>query len=129
MTGPADVDRKKASFAGLRAEDRVAKSIIFVLAAIGLAGGSVLTAQVASVQNSGANTMRRSEVARDGNPNEVICRAVAPLLGSRLAPRRMCATRAQWVDMTTANRAFARRNIEQVQQALPCNASTGCLNP
>jgi hypothetical protein len=110
----------------LQAEDRVAKSIMFVLAVVGLAGGSVVAAQVTSVQSSRPHT-RRGEVSREGNPNEVICRPVAPLLGSRLNARRMCATRAQWIDMVD-NRAFARRNIEQVQQALPCNAETGCLN-
>lgn len=44
------------------------------------------------------------------DPNEVVCRK-EEVLGSRLATRKVCKTRAEWADETRENRG----NIERAQ--------------
>ncbi|MEQ1547658.1 MAG: hypothetical protein ABL918_03300 [Chakrabartia sp.] len=44
--------------------------------------------------------------------NEMVCRS-DPILGSRLAKRRTCMTRAQWIEQ----RALDRQSIERVQRS------------
>ena len=73
-------------------------------------------------QSSGSASATASSDAPD--PNERICRRVAPATGSRLAAKRQCATRAQWEDLEN-NAGFARRGIEAMQTQRTCTDS-GC---
>ena len=56
-------------------------------------------------------------VAVAENPDQIICRAAEPKLGSRVARRRMCRTRAQW-------RAY-EADRQQLQRDLNNNAGCG----
>jgi hypothetical protein len=100
------------------------KSFVPIIAALGLVAGSALDAQV-TIQNSRASSAGAQDNDPNANPDEVVCKAVAPPLGSRLGARRTCATRAMWREIE-AGRPFTRRIIEQIQQALPCDANIGC---
>jgi hypothetical protein len=40
---------------------------------------------------------------QDGDPNQIICRTMAPATGTRLGARRICQTKRQWDDI--ANQA------------------------
>jgi hypothetical protein len=66
-----------------------------------------------------------SEPARarsvDDNPDQVICRAPEPVLGSRVARRRICRTRAEWRAFD-ADRAQMRRDL----QAGNCAGAASC---
>jgi hypothetical protein len=106
----------------------IVKATLALLPLLAFAGGMPLRAQVSSIQNDRPGTSNAVQQSRDAlaRPDEVVCRVVPPPLGSRLGAKRTCATRAQWADMDVG-RGFARRNIEQVQQALPCNGEHGCL--
>ena len=50
----------------------------------------------------------------DANANEVICE-VQPVIGTRLAARKICATRAEWAE----RRSQERNNIEKLQRNMP----------
>ncbi|HEX8642739.1 MAG TPA: hypothetical protein VF702_02365 [Allosphingosinicella sp.] len=58
------------------------------------------------------------------NPDQVICRAPQPVLGSRVATRRVCRTRAEWRAFE-ADRAQYRRDL----QAGNCAAASNCYTP
>ena len=45
------------------------------------------------------------------NPDQVVCRAPEPVLGSRVARRRVCRTRAEWRAFE-ADRAQLRRDLQ-----------------
>jgi invasion protein IalB len=50
-----------------------------------------------------------SDAANAGHdPNEMICRSQS-VIGSRVARRRTCATRQQWLDQARADRALAEQ--------------------
>ncbi|WP_395622936.1 hypothetical protein [Sphingomonas daechungensis] len=55
-----------------------------------------------------------------GNPNEKICENITPI-GSRLATKRFCGTRAEWAD----RKAQERQALEDAQRA-PCVHKAGC---
>ena len=55
------------------------------------------------------------------NPDEVICRAPEPRLGSRVARRRICRTRAEWRAFE-ADRAQYRRDLN----AGNCAGASSC---
>ena len=54
------------------------------------------------------------------DPNERVCQN-QPVLGSRLATRRICATRAEWEEY----RRLDREAIDQTQRS-PCMKRAGC---
>ena len=59
---------------------------------------------------------------RDGeDPDRVVCRASEPVLGSRVARRRLCRTVAEWRAFD-ADRAQMRRDLN----AGNCNGSSTC---
>ena len=59
--------------------------------------------------------------ASNENPDEIVCRAPQPVLGSRVAQRRVCRTRAEWRAFQ-ADRAQAQRDL----QAGNCNGASSC---
>ena len=52
------------------------------------------------------------------NPDQVICRAAEPVLGSRVARRRVCKTRAEW-RMFDEDRAQFRRDLNNSSKGTP----------
>lgn len=52
------------------------------------------------------------------DPDQVICRAPQPVLGSRVAMRRICKTRAEWRAFD-ADRAQLRRDIQNSGRCPP----------
>lgn len=76
------------------------KSRSLMLAA--LLGGAMLLPGPASAEPAGKKTTT--------DPNQVVCRK-EEVLGSRLASRKICKTRAEWAEETRENRG----NIERAQ--------------
>ena len=58
------------------------------------------------------------------NPDQVICRAAEPVLGSRVARRRVCKTRAEW-RMFDADRAQLQRDL---RDSAACRSSSTCTS-
>jgi hypothetical protein len=56
-----------------------------------------------------AATVQSPPATANGDPNEKICESV-PTIGSRLAKKRICATRAEWAD----RRAQDRKDAESI---------------
>lgn len=56
------------------------------------------------------------------NPDQMICRAPEPVLGSRVARRRVCRTRAEWRQFD-ADRAQFRRDL----QSGNCAGAASCM--
>ena len=67
----------------------------------------VLTLQA----GGGQPTARAGAAPALENPDEMVCRAAEPVLGSRVARRRICRTRAQWRAFES-DRAQLRRDIQ-----------------
>ena len=67
----------------------------------------LLSAQAGSGQAAAPAAGTRPAV----NLDEVICRAAEPVVGSRVARRRICRTRAEW-QAFEADRAQLRRDIQ-----------------
>ncbi|NUT01726.1 MAG: hypothetical protein HOP96_12210 [Sphingomonas sp.] len=59
------------------------------------------------------------------DPNERICESI-PVIGSRLAKRRICATRAEWEEQ----RRQDRQAVEQIQKQIggPCSTTPSARN-
>ena len=55
-----------------------------------------------------------------GDPNEKICENIIPI-GSRLATKRFCGTRAEWADRKLQD----RQALEEAQRS-PCVRNAGC---
>ena len=65
-----------------------------------------------SSQAATAQAPARAANARPApNPDQMICRAPEPVLGSRVARRRICRTRAEW-QAFEGDRAQLRRDIQ-----------------
>jgi hypothetical protein len=67
-----------------------------------------------SLQGANASpppTTAQQRAADAANLDQVICRAAEPVLGSRVARRRICRTRAQWQSFED-DRAALRRDIQ-----------------
>jgi len=75
-----------------------------ILAATGLALTSTAMAQTDKVKK------------KDLDPNEKVCETIKPL-GSRLATKRVCATRAEWEDYRRQDRDAIEKG--QRQLAIP----------
>lgn len=58
------------------------------------------------------------------DPNQVVCEK-QEVLGSRLAVRRVCMTRAQWAEQRRAERDLVLNSQLNARQKNPCNR-TGC---
>jgi hypothetical protein len=65
-----------------------------------------------------------SRSAKQRDPNERVCEK-QEVLGSRLAVKRICMTRAEWVEHRRANRDLVQNTQMGVLQKNPCNRS-GC---
>lgn len=63
--------------------------------------------------------------ASAANPNEKICESI-PEIGSRLAKKRVCATRAEWDE----RRRLDREAVEQAQRLIggPCQTTPSARN-
>lgn len=83
----------------------VALTIAFLLAA----GAPSSTAPPAPATNTNV-----------GNPNEKICETIKPI-GSRLATKRFCGTRAEWADRKLQD----KQELERAQMG-PCVRNAGC---
>jgi hypothetical protein len=60
-----------------------------------------------------------------GDPNERICESIIPV-GTRLAKKRVCATRAEWEE----RRRLDRQAVEQAQKMIggPCQTTPAAEN-
>ena len=76
--------------------------LIYAATAMGLAAGASMPA-LAQAQSS-------QQRATTPNPNEVVCQK-QEVIGSRLATKRVCKTRAEWADA----RIQDRHELERVQ--------------
>ena len=71
-------------------------------------GAVLLTTIAAIAANAGATPSSKS---KEDDPDRVICRAATPVLGSRVAMRRTCRTRAEW-QAYEQDRQQMRRDIQ-----------------
>ena len=69
-----------------------------------------------AAQSATAETPSRRTTAAD-DPNRMICRAPEPVLGSRVARRRVCRTAAQWREHEV-NRQAMQRDIQNTQSVV-----------
>ena len=91
---------------------------LFALAIVAVIPAKAATPVAAQPQSSAAS-----------DPNEKICESL-PVIGSRLAKKRVCATRAEWEEQ----RRQDRQAVDQIQKQIagpPCsvvaNKNTGAL--
>jgi hypothetical protein len=83
-----------------------------------------------SVATAGqAQTQPAQAPANGYDPNERICESI-PMIGSRLAKKKVCATRAEWAE----KKRLDRQAVEQAQRQVggPCttigNRNTGGIS-
>ena len=75
----------------------------------GLATVLLLYAQAAGGAQSTRGTQNLTTTG--GDPDQMICRAAQPVLGSRVVRRRICRTRAEWQAFED-DRSQLRRDIQ-----------------
>lgn len=75
-------------------------------------------AMVALVVLPGPALSESASKPKKGDPNEVVCQKIE-VIGSRVAAKRVCGTRAEWAEKRQQDRDM----IDQVQRAAngPCN--------
>ncbi|RJF93175.1 hypothetical protein [Sphingomonas cavernae] len=81
--------------------------------------GCHLAVVIALVGSPPTGVAAETDARPKSDPGEIICRS-EPVLGSRLAKRRYCLTRAQWDE----RRASDRQIIEK-SQLIPCLPTRG----
>ncbi|MEP6983257.1 MAG: hypothetical protein ABI853_06395 [Sphingomicrobium sp.] len=86
------------------------KSAVFLVAAVGCAVGTPAAAQSGQVESQ--------KVRPTADPNQKICQDIT-VVGSRLATRRICATRAEWA----AKKKDDRETVDAIQRN-PCILDT-----
>ncbi|MGZ8349147.1 MAG: hypothetical protein ACXWU2_03885 [Allosphingosinicella sp.] len=79
-----------------------------------------LTAAVAAIAQAPSDTPETKRVGASGDPKQIVCVNQGEI-GSRLARRRICRTRAEWDDI----RSEERKQVEEVQNFKP----TMCAPP
>jgi invasion protein IalB len=73
-------------------------------------------------QTSGQSTAAPAPQAKKGrDPNEIVCQKIE-VLGSRLATKRVCQTRAEWAEQQRQD----RMDTERAQTQRPCGQASGC---
>ena len=77
-----------------------------------------------AAQASAAATAEPGTAKANKDTNQVICEK-QEVLGSRLAVRRVCMTRAQWAEQRRAERDLVQNSQLNARQKNPCNR-TGC---
>lgn len=82
-----------------------------------LIGGFALAALAMAGAASGKQVAPNHNV---GDPNERICETITPI-GSRLASKRFCGTRAEWADRKLQD----KQELERAQLN-PCVRRAGC---
>lgn len=82
----------------------------------------LMYAQAAATAPGGATATNLSTTG--GDPDQMICRQSEPVLGSRVARRRICRTRAEW-QAFEQDRAQMRRDM---QNAGACGGASSCTS-
>jgi hypothetical protein len=85
----------------------VIKSTAIALAVAGLLGSGTL----ALAQQTAPASPPAAQAAPQSDPNQIICKTMAPPTGTRLGARRICQTQKQWDDQE----ALARQQLMQMQ--------------
>lgn len=83
---------------------------------VGAAVGAALMASPAIAQEQTAKVQAPN--TSTGDPNERVCESITPV-GSRLATKRFCGTRAEWADRKRQD----REALEAAQRG-PCQIQT-----
>ena len=73
-------------------------------------GLPLLAALLAMATPALANDPAQKEAKKGSDPNEVVCEKI-PVIGSRLAAKRVCQTRAEWDEQ----RRLQRQEVDRVQ--------------
>ena len=84
----------------------------------------LMFAQAASGSPPSGASARSNQTTTGGDPDQMICRRAEPVLGSRVATRRICRTRAQW-QAFEEDRAQMRRDM---QNAGACGGASSCTS-
>ena len=85
-----------------------------------LIGGFVLAALAMAGTTAAESGKRVAPNHNVGDPNERICETITPI-GSRLASKRFCGTRAEWADRKLQD----KQELERAQLN-PCVRRAGC---
>ena len=92
-------------------------SIMLVTAALAFSASNTAWAQTSGHPTAAAAPQGKK--ARD--PNEIVCQKIE-VLGSRLATKRVCQTRAEWAEQQRQD----RMDTERAQTLRPCGQGSGC---
>ncbi|HEX9932762.1 MAG TPA: hypothetical protein VGB08_07970 [Allosphingosinicella sp.] len=87
---------------------------------------AIIAMLLLSVQGGGAQPAAQTPApaAAEEDPDQVICRQSEPVLGSRIARRRICRTRAQWRTFND-DRSQLRRDL---QNSGSCGTAASCTS-
>jgi hypothetical protein len=92
-------------------------SIMLVTAAFAFSASGTAWAQTSSQPT--AAPVPQAKKGRD--PNEIVCQKVE-VLGSRLATKRVCQTRAEWAEQLRQD----RMDTDRAQMQRACGQGSGC---
>jgi len=84
-----------------------------------LAFGATSTAWAQTTDQTTAAPASQAKKAHD--PNEIVCQKIE-VIGSRLATKRVCQTRAEWAEQQRQS----RMDTEKAQMQRGCNQGSGC---
>lgn len=94
------------------------RSIMLVSAALAFSAGTT-AAWAQSADQSTTTAVPQAKKAHD--PNEVVCQKIEEI-GSRLATKRVCMTRAEWAEQQRQD----RMDTDKAQVLRPCQQGSGC---
>lgn len=93
------------------------RSIMLVSAALAFSAGTT----AAWAQSADQSTTPAPQAKKAHDPNEVVCQKIEEI-GSRLATKRVCMTRAEWAEQQRQD----RMDTDKAQVLRPCQQGSGC---
>jgi hypothetical protein len=91
-------------------------SIMLVSAALAFSATSAAWAQT-----SDQSTAPAPQAKKATDPNQIVCEKIE-VVGSRLAVKKVCMTRAEWAEQQRND----RQEVERAQTQRGCNQGSGC---
>jgi hypothetical protein len=89
---------------------------------LALVVGGLALSPIVAVAQQAAPPQTTQQVAPADDPNEMVCHAGAPILGSRFPGPRICHTRKEWEQI----RRDSQDALFHIQMERSCNAGTQC---
>lgn len=91
--------------------------------ALSFAAGLLMSSASALAQTTTGDAATAAQAAPAEDPNEIVCKAGEPVLGTRIPGSRICHTRKQWAQIQFDSQQALQQ--QQMQRSFNAGSSSG----